>query len=190
MAVLQLIAFIWQGKWARQSVEQAKKSAEAARITIQVMKKNARKELRARVFVLSAKGARNAEGRTFDAELVIKNFGKIPAYRCVYLFAMQLSTNPTPNSPLPALRETGDEPKFVLPPDGEVRVNKSLHPGTFQDREAEILLGGGYAVYLHGEIRYRDGFGAQRVSRFRMKCAREDYLLGRFSFCEIGNTAT
>lgn len=181
VAILQLIAFVWQGRWAKRSVE-------AAITTTQVMRKTARKELRARVFVLNAKGARKAN--TFDAELIIKNFGKIPAYRCIYLVAMQLSTNPTPNIAFPVLKATGEEPKFVLPPGGEVKVNRSLPPGTFQDQQENVLLGGGYAIYLHGEIKYRDGFGAQRVSRFRMKCAREDYPLGRFSFCEKGNIAT
>jgi hypothetical protein len=48
---------------------------------------------------------------------------------------------------------------------------------------------GSHAVYLYGQVRYRDGFGVNRSSEFLMNCSGMDYALGRFAFCEIGNQA-
>jgi hypothetical protein len=71
VAVLQLAAFLWQGWLVKRSVDLAEKgtdaaiesadaatkSSNAATATIRLMRQTARRELRARMFVLSAKGA-------------------------------------------------------------------------------------------------------------------------------------
>ena len=60
----------------------AKDSADAAKITVKQMRKTARKELRARTFVASAKRSMPINSGAFIAEVTFKNFGKVPAYRC------------------------------------------------------------------------------------------------------------
>jgi hypothetical protein len=186
----QLAASQKQVEAAIRSADAATASAAAATATIKLMRRISRKELRARVFVLGAKrlGMTSGPG-PFDAEITIKNFGKIPAYRCTYRVAIILATNPVPEDQIPALQRTGQEPRIVLPPEGEVTVIKTLPLDTFSNTQHTQVGQGSFAVYIHGEILYRDGFGKERVSKFRMKCCESDYALRRFSFCERGNEA-
>lgn len=202
MAFLQLLAMKRQETWMSQSVEIAEKSANAAMVSaeaakesadataasVKQMKKNARKQLRARVFV--------AEGRAiqtgpvgFWAELLIKNFGHIPAYDCTCSAAIALRPHPSPDEMLPKPAVDGLAPRIVLPPNGEFKIVKSLPQGTFQELQHNQVSRGIHAVYFYGEIRYRDGFGRRRFSQFRLKCTGADYHFQRFSFCESGNKA-
>lgn len=175
---------------AERSANAARERAAAATNTMKLMRKISRKELRARVFVQGTKrlGATFGPG-SFDAEITIKNFGKIPAYRCTYCLGLILATNPVPDDQVPALQRTGQEPMIVLPPDGEVTITKTLPLGTFANIQHTQVGQGSHAVYLYGDIQYRDGFGQQRVSKFLMKCCGFDYGMRRFSFCERGNEA-
>jgi len=195
VGLLQFGVFFWQVKWMRRNVEIAEKSADAARqsanaasATVALMGKTTRKELRARVFVASARRTSPAGPGSFCVEISIKNFGKIPAYDCTYLIEMILA--PNPNVTFPNLHKKGQEPVIVLPPDGEITIAKVLHTGTFQHVQDTQVADGSYAVFIYGEIRYRDGFARDRVSKFRMRCCGLDYAPGRFSFCESGNEAT
>jgi hypothetical protein len=186
----QLLVAQGHAEATKKSADAATASATAATATIKLMRKISRKELRARVFVLGAKrlGMTSVPG-SFDAEITIKNFGKIPAYRCTHRVAIILATNPVPEDQIPALQRTGQEPRIVLPPEGEVTVIKTLPLGTFSNTQHTQVGQGSFAVYIYGEILYRDGFGKERVSKFRMKCCESDYALRRFSFCERGNEA-
>ena len=77
----------------------------------------------------------------------------------------------------------------MLPPGGEVQLSRTLPGGTFTGTQEKLVLQESHAVYLYGQIDYKDGFGADRYSKFLMKCSGGDYLNGRFSFCELGNHA-
>jgi hypothetical protein len=167
----------------------AKDSADAAKITIKQMRRSARKELRARTFVASAKRTTPTNPGVFIAEVTFKNFGKVPAYRCTYKIGLILDTYPPVDAGLPVLNATGREPKFVLPPGGEVRLSKALPAGTFAGTQEKLVMQESHAVYLYGQIDYKDGFGADRYSRFLMKCSGSDFSTGSFSFCERGNHA-
>ena len=217
VGLLQFITFVRQIKWMRQNVKIAEKgaqaaadsaraaianveiaektanaardSARAASKTVTLMRTTSRKDLRARVFVLSAQRIGPANPVAFSAEVTIKNFGKIPAYRCTCFIEMIQATNPAPTEPFPNPRRTGQEPRMVLPPGGEIKVALFLHAGTFQHNQHNLVMAGSHAVYIYGEIQYRDGFKHDRVSKFVMRCCGSDYSSGRFSFCERGNTA-
>ncbi len=194
VGVLQFFVFIWQARWMRENVKVAKQSADAAResasaatASVALMRTTSRKQLRARVFVASATRVGPRGPTSFAAEVTIKNFGKIPAYDCTYLAAMIL--RPNPNTEFPALHKKGDEPMLVLPPDAEVKMPLVLQAGTFQHTQDVNVGSGSWAVYIYGEIQYRDGFARGRTSKFCMKCCGFDYASGRFSFCEKGNEA-
>lgn len=202
MAFLQLLAMKRQERWMRASVEVAEKSANAAKesadaakesadataASVKQMKENARKQLRSRVFVAEARKLSDSGG-TFQAELVIKNFGHIPAYGCTCTAALILRPNPSSSDALPQPTVDGLAPRIVLPPNGELRILKSLPQGTFEVLQQRQLIAGTHAVYFYGVIRYRDGFARKRHSEFRLRCTQIDYQLCRFSFCEAGNVA-
>jgi hypothetical protein len=192
VGILQFIVFRRQEKWMRDAVGIAQKSASAAQDgakaaaeTVALMRETSEKELRARVFIESAKRVGTGPV-SFSAEITIKNFGKIPASECTYLFAMQC----LPVSELPPiLHPSGQEPRMVLPPGAGVRDFKTLPTGTFQIKQENLVRAGAYAVCVYGRIEYGDGFGNRRHSAFVMKCCGSDYDIGRFSFCQTGNEA-
>lgn len=174
---------------AQESANAARDSASAATATVKAIKETSRKELRARVFVSRAARLGTASPGPFDAEITIKNFGKTPAYGCTCAIELVLRTNPPDDSAFPAPRITGQEPKMVLPPDGEFTIVKNLPVGTFGGPQHSQVMAGSHAVYVYGEIRYRDGFRKKRFNKFLMKCCGADYSLRRFTFAEKGNKA-
>lgn len=176
-------------KAAKESAEAAQKSAEAATATIKIMKRTARRQLRARVFVVTAQRLEQCLPRRFTAELTIKNFGGVPAYGCTFRAHMSLMTNPLGGAEIPKLHVSGQEANLVLPPGAEVRTRLYLPQGGFEQNQHNLVTAGSYAVYIHGEIHYRDGFGKHCASTFLMRCGGLEYATGRFSFCERGNTA-
>ena len=174
---------------AKDGAEAAKANADAATATVKAIKETSRKELRARVFVATAARLGSAAAGPFHAEITIQNFGKTPAYGCTCAIELVLRPNPPDDSAFPAPRITGQEPKMVLPPDGQFTVVKSLPAGTFGNTQHSHVMATGYAIFVYGEIRYRDGFGKKRFNNFLMKCCGTDYSLGRFNFAEKGNKA-
>ena len=197
VGILQIIAMLLQERRMQESVglagrsaDAAAASAEAAMATVKEMKDTARKELRARVFVAVAKRSGAASPGPFVAELVIRNFGKIPADDCTCTVGLLLDTYPPVEDNLPVLNATGREPRVVLPPDGDIHISKALPVGTFASLQHTQVMQESHAVYLYGRIEYLDGFGTERFSKFLMKCSGADYGFGRFTFCERGNEAT
>jgi len=184
----QLQAAQSQADASKKSADAATAGAAAAIATVKLMRKISRKELRARVFVASAQRVGPPGPGSFTAEVSIKNFGKIPAYDCTYFATMVL--RPNPNNEFPTLHKKGDEPMLVLPPDAEVKMPLVLHTGTFQNMQDTNVGTGSWAVYIYGEIQYRDGFAKGRTSTFCMKCCGFDYPSGRFAFNDKGNQAT
>jgi len=93
---------------------------------------------------------------------------------------------PNPNVTFPTLHKKGQEPVIVLRPMGRLRLRRYFPPAPFQHVQDTQVADGSYAVFIYGEIRYRDGFARDRGSKFRMRCCGLDYAPGRFSFCESG----
>jgi hypothetical protein len=177
-------------KAALAGAEAAKANAESAEATVKQMRSSARRELRARVSVVSARRLGTAaRPGSYQAEITFRNFGKVTAYRCTCTVALVLRPNNADDSQFPPARLTGDEPNVSLPPGGEFTVVRHLEVGTFEGPQHSAVMVGTSAVYFYGKIMYRDGFKSGRYSDFRMKCCGPDYSLNRFAFCEKGNRA-
>jgi hypothetical protein len=173
---------------AEKNAAAASESSKAAIATVKQMRGSARTELRARVSVVSAKRLGVAGAGSYQAEITIKNFGKVTAYRCTCLAALALRINNSSDE-FPSPRIVGDEPNVALPPNGEFTMVRHLEPGTFQPHQHTDVMNGTQAVYFYGKITYRDGFQSGRYTEFRMKCCGPDYSLNRFAFSDKGNTA-
>jgi hypothetical protein len=193
---LQYYAMRHQEIWMQRNVALAEKtataardSAEAATATVRLMRRYTRRQMRARVFVVSANRIGDARPSSFEAEILVKNYGKVPAYKCTCAIALVLRANPPGADAFPRLEPTGQDPRLVLPPDDEFRITRNLSTGTFENRQHGMVGSGSQAVYYYGWIQYRDGFGKKRQSSFLMRCCGADYGPGRFSFCESGNDA-
>jgi hypothetical protein len=169
--------------------EAARANAESAEATVRQMKGTARRELRARVSVVGAKRLGAATSGSYQAEITIKNFGRVTAYRCTCIVDLVLRPNGANDDQFPPPRATGEEPNMSLPPGGEFTMVRNLDTGTFENRQHSDVMAGTLAIYFYGRIVYRDGFRSGRYSDFRMKCCGPDYSLNRFAFCEKGNRA-
>lgn len=173
---------------AQQSAAASQQSANAAAETVKVMKRTARRQLRARVFVASAIRIGDPRPGPFVAELTIKNFGGVPAYNCT--FRAQMFMRSTLLEGIPPLNKRSNDPSMVLPPGAEVKTRLRLPDGTFADQQQQMVNAGSLAILIHGVIEYRNGFQQDRRSEFLMRCTGvQDYTVGRFAFCEIGNKA-
>lgn len=149
-------------------------------------KDTAEKELRAYVFVLSGSIENLANGQHPTSRLVIHNFGKTPAHKltviCGMGFGKSFEELPTAAPPL-------TKPMGTLAPGGTVEHHNSA-PIAFAPDHMSALENGTYTLYVHGEIRYVDFLGKNRVTKFRvMKSAKSGLSGPHLASCEDGNDA-
>jgi hypothetical protein len=194
-AISQIGLFVWQLRLIRQSLEDAKKAADAATVgagaakqsadatiaTLDHLRDTARRQLRAYVFVAQVEivdvGTDNV-----NAAVIIRNRGQTPAYDVTvstganaFNVPGNVTFTPTPVGP--------DSSRFVLGPDGLGRRNISLHS----------IIGASGALYVWGEILYKDAFGEDQYTRFRHMIGGgtagwpSDYLM---TVCPEGNEAS
>jgi hypothetical protein len=204
VGAIQVVAMFRQERWMREAVkvsdaatnaakasaDAATQSAQIANATLKANRNAVRKQLRARVFVESAKRKGVSGPGLFSVEVTIRNFGYVPAYRCTFQTAIMLSPNPLGQNKFPAVRMSGQEPRFVLPHGAETKTTVALMAGTFAQKQHDLLMSGSWSVYLYGRIEYRDGFNRSKHTDFLMRCTGTDYNSGTFTYCETGNGAT
>jgi hypothetical protein len=125
-------------------------------------RKSSKRQLRAYVFVAEVEviGMDTNEAR---AAITIRNTGQTPAYD------VTISTRAAAFSiaEVPAFEPASvgiDSSRFVFGPDGHGRRDIPLHP-FFGDSSA--FKGAVRALYVWGEILYRDAFGKPQYTRFR-----------------------
>jgi hypothetical protein len=171
----------------RRSASAARKSANAAAATVKIMQDTAEKQLRAYVYVVAA--ARQWDGvREPILKVQIKNAGQTPAYDCVR-YAVEAVSPIFPQHPgeFETIPNNTQKYKSPIPPGESVEiVSTALRVDPRQI--GEISRGRG-AVYLFGRIEYRDAFGNNRESKFRLVCTGENITRGLFAVCDEGNTA-
>jgi hypothetical protein len=147
---------------------------------IKVAEETAERQLRAYVFVREAHIIKI--DNVLAARIVIKNFGQTPAIDVQHEALFRLDEIP-PKTPLAPPNQDG--PRSPLPPTGElfklIRSNGLLSP----EQEAAITARQ-IAFYVYGQIMYRDTFGKDRCTDFRMMQTGEDRAL---QYCEDGNKA-
>jgi hypothetical protein len=97
--------------------------------------------------------------------LGIKNFGQTPAYDVVHWGDICIREFPLA-SDLPTQIAHPLRTKSAIPPNGKtfksLRLNQPL-----TDQEVEGLKAGTHAIYIHGNITYRDTFRKKRFTNFR-----------------------
>jgi hypothetical protein len=100
------------------------------------------------------------------AQLTIKNSGSTPAFRVVHLGGICISDYPL-RGELPQLMRVKNPPSSAIPPEGintkSVRIVPPLTPD-----EVAGLRNGTKAIWVYGEITYRDAFRKKRTSRYRL----------------------
>jgi hypothetical protein len=147
--------------------------------------KTAHNQLRAQVYIATADMVNVAPlppavpGQTFQqtnatrinpsagpfAVIVIKNFGQMTARDVVHFGAICLKEYPLTTN-LPPQSPGGARTRMALPP--QAGSQKLIQLPTLTDAEIAGLRDGSKAIYVYGDIAYRDGFGRKRITRFRL----------------------
>jgi hypothetical protein len=100
------------------------------------------------------------------AQLTVKNSGSTPAFKVVHLGAICISEYPL-RGDLPPISRTKNPPSSAIPPEGintkSVRIVPPLTPA-----QVTGLRNGTMAIWVYGEITYRDAFRRKRTSRYRL----------------------
>jgi len=169
----QIIAMGVQTYWMRRTVRLAQASAE--------------RQLRAYVHPVTALRFRDEAG-VLVIKLQIKNAGETPAYECSHFMVEGVHVGFP--APAEAFRNTppakGDSP--IAP--GE-SVDFFITATELTTGLVEQIAAKKAAIYLFGEITYRDAFQTQRrATKFRLMCVGDLIRTGRFAPCDDGNDAT
>jgi hypothetical protein len=126
-----------------------------------------------------------AEGRIY-----IKNSGQTPAYEVKTDVAMLPAAFPPPKT-LPDFIPQVEPYLFVIHPGEGYNIKMATNRHLTQDEVDQLIPGTNLRLYLYGEVRYRDAFGKDRYTRFRMMTERDvEGDQSRFVFCDQGNEAT
>jgi hypothetical protein len=140
-------------------------------LTLLVMRGNGQKQLRAYVCVDKALLKLEPPDRP-EAQIHFKNGGQTPAYDMRQWGNIWIEESPL-KIELPAPTDGFQASVSILPPGGEsiMIVPKKLPVPP----EAVHLIGTlAGTVYVYGELRYRDAFGKQRFTKYRLKYGDEN----------------
>ena len=156
-----------QANLTRESLEHASRSARAAEVAIEVANISNERRLRAYVYVKEVSLIESEDNQIWSACLFIKNFGQTPAYD--FVSPRGFLTCPKAErytfNPIPA--DTAVSP-VDLAPGQEMRLfAQSVKPITAE--EAKRFRSGEDVIFIDGRASYRDVFGNDRWTNFRMQ---------------------
>jgi hypothetical protein len=148
-----------------------------------------RRQLRAYVDVHQASIDDVADPSKRMAVVVIRNSGQTPAKEVIFWCCIMAGEYPLKFrlSDSPPKEKVTEISRADLPPDGRVSVSVPLNILSVLE-ESELQAGRG-AIYVFGQITYRDIFDKHRVTTFRLSCRGEQLRSGSLSQCGDGNRA-
>lgn len=180
---------IAQSRDMQDSIASAVAAANAARHSNEIAQDTAERELRAYVSIAGVARVNDpgdVEGPGFAVLVDVKNDGKTPAYDVFQWAKIEVREFP--------LRERFgfhcvENPSLsIIPTSG-----KTMAFPTFKRQltplEEQAIFENGKAIYVYGEVAYRDIFGKGRLTQFRFRCNGQGYPLGIFKGDGEGNDA-
>lgn len=185
VGLLQFIALLLHEHWMKKNVRIAQDSANAAVNIANTLKDTAVRQLRAYVFPNLAQRLHVGSG-VFKIKVEVQNSGQTPAYNYAAFLAVgvfEVGTEPE-NLPLPPGLELSTG---TLAPGDKLELGGLQQPLTPEQESA--IRTGTHAIYVHGDVKYRDAFDFQRFTKFRLFCTGEWFDKGRFASCPDGNEA-
>jgi hypothetical protein len=141
----------------------------------------AKRELRAYVFPMAIERERALQVHLGPVSVKIQNFGRTPAYQMAVSVRAEIARAPEDLTLIatagPALGHLAPGAQYATSVTPVVAIPSHIGPSTseFDDHGSEL--------FVHGLIEYRDTFGRQRVTRFRLKGISD----GNFVSCGRGN---
>lgn len=159
-----------------------------ALLQLAVSRDAAHRELRAYLFVRQAEERPLVWATTefrFSSGLVLQNHGQTPAHDVRHWTAFGVRDHPHIDKPF--TRSTSPT-RATMPPGGSLEIPIDLMVTADEWQE---IFDGRKRLYTWGEVIYRDAFGYEQTTRYRMVFAGADGRKHRaLEICEEGNEAT
>ena len=142
--------------------------ADRIEATVGSARETAMYELRAYVHVDTAEI--NVENRNEPSiKVTARNFGRTPAMNVRHWIYMWTEKHPLIGPDiLPVPPDDFQMATSVLPPDGHHQIPINRKPPPLPDIVASLLGTPEATLYVYGEIRYRDVFGEERNTKYRL----------------------
>jgi len=173
-------------KAATDAATAAARSAKAAEESIAQADTHARQELRAYVHLHSAQVFNIDEPEQRFVIVEMQNYGKTPALDVEYWIGEHAREWPTQSAfdDAPQTLSKGKEP--LAPGRGSIM---HIHVGLLSESEENAFQQGFFGIYAWGKVTYRDIFGQQYMTRFRLVCEGRGLDKGAMHACADGNEA-
>jgi hypothetical protein len=161
-------------------------AAFAAQSSVQLAEKAASAQLRAYVHVELERGRPPSNGiEDFSVSATVCNFGNTPAHDMQAWSAIRLADFPAPDGTFNFPPSDLVVAKATVPPNGKFYINRACHVGSFVPAVKQK------AVYFYGGITYKDVFGKECHTGFRLACVDQHIFSdGAFEVCLEGNEAS
>jgi len=154
-----------QWKAMREQLGQMESAGKQTNDVIEIMRDTALRELRAYVCMSEALIEFRQE-RAPEVQIHIKNCGKTPAYDVEMWIGVVLGPYPGPLT-LPPPPEGFRKSKSLLAP-GEKPHAMVFRHSVMTEQQITILGTSQLTMFVYGDITYRDAFGKQRITRYRL----------------------
>lgn len=159
-----------------------------AMLQLAVTRDAAHRQLRAYLFVHQDEAAplvlQSAFFR-FSAQLVLENSGQTPAYEIRHWTAFGVRGHPHVEKPF---TKSESPTRATLAPGGDIGIPIEIQ---VTGDEWQAIFADTKRLYTWGEVIYRDAFGYQQVTRFRMVFSGlKDGRSHALQICDEGNEAT
>jgi len=182
VAVLQLIV----GGLALGGLVHARRAADAAEANINVMRSTAKAQLRPYVFLTEAKILELESDGPVRFSVTMKNGGATPAYDFTNQMAIRARETETEDFSLPVIPLS----RSTLGPGASDTIQNVL-PRELWMTYADDILDGTLTLFVFGVARYKDSFGDNHVTNYRLTLLAEAGVHdGPLDLCAAGNEAT
>ena len=167
----------------------AQASNDATKRAIVLAEDTAQRQSRAYVMVHAAALERLTSGTKPVAKITIKNTGQTPAHNVTQWSSLGIGPYPILDHVVRALKgREVEKPSKPLPPGGDTKI---LSEGEIlTEAQYEALSDGTHALYVMGEIRYRDAFNKPQEIDFLLFSGGPLGLASELSEYQTGNRAT
>ena len=158
--------------------------ARRLRQTLEHMRESSEKELRAYVNLSSAKILNIEKPGQRRAQVTIRNFGRTPAYNVTFI--MGVHTRELPLRSILLVPTT--LPRMAIDILAPTRLSRlEVDVSDLSDVEERELKEHRAAIYVWGRVSYRDAFGQDRWTDFRLFCGGDFLISGNMAPHEQGN---
>ena len=122
--------------------------------------------------------------------LKIENVGKTPAYDAVFNSHVHVGPNPQGSARLPGFAPDDTNVMGVISPSVDLSLTIRAKSAMTSEQLTNLCKeGGGLALYVYGEVTFRDAFDRKRYHRFKLYSDDINAVNGLLTYSADGNEA-